>query len=152
MKHDEDGFDFIAKKLESALEGKEEPLANGRLNEIESPEALDNIKKPATAVIEFYTTDCPYCSQMTSLLEELAEEFQARVYFSKVNVEHLQDTRDMYSIMGVPEVVVFKKGVEVARVEGLQSYQDLERWIDSIHRGLRPMGMTSGLSTKTGES
>jgi thioredoxin 1 len=149
---DDDEYDSIAKKLEAALEGRKEPLANGKLNDLEKPEDLENIRKPSTSVVEFFTTNCPYCRQMTPILEELADEFKSRVYFSKINVDHHQDTREEYSIMGVPEIIVFKKGIEVARVEGLQSYQDLERWIDSIHRGLRPMGMESGLSSKTAKS
>ncbi len=146
---DENKFDSIAKKLEAALEDKKEELANGELNEIEDTTGLENIKRLNTAIIEFYTTNCPYCKQMTPILEELAESFKSKVYFAKVNIENIPTVIEKFSILGVPELIVFKKGQEVGRAEGLQIYETLDEWIDSIHRGLRPMGMILGLSTKT---
>jgi len=144
----EDEFDSIVKRLESALEGKTGFLANGKLNELEPSSFIETIKNPHTAVVEFYTQHCPYCRQMNPILKDLAEFYEARVYFAKVDVGDKYEFREKFRIIGVPAIIAFKKGLEVARVEGLQKYGELDNWIDSIHQGLRPMGMESGSTTK----
>ncbi len=142
------GFDFLAKKLEAALDGTEEELANGELNELSDRSYLDTLRRPRTTLVEFYTSVCPYCKQMNPILEELAEKYESKVFFAKVNIEEVEGSAEKFEVLGVPAIVVLKKGNPVGRVEGLRGYDALDEWIDSIHRGLRPMGIDPGPSTR----
>ena len=142
------GFDSLARRLEAALDGTEEELANGELNELSGESYLETLKRPRTTLVEFYTGVCPYCKQMNPVLEELAEKYRSKVFFAKVNIEEVEGSAEMFEVLGVPAIIVLKKGTRVGRVEGLRSYDVLDDWIDSIHKGLRPMGIDPGPSTR----
>ncbi|MGY5876854.1 MAG: thioredoxin family protein [Candidatus Thorarchaeota archaeon] len=142
------GFDFLSKKLEAALDGTEDELANGELNELSDESYLEALRQPRTTLVEFYTSVCPYCKHMNPILEELAEKYESKVFFAKVNIEEVEGSAEKFGVLGVPAIIVLKKGTPVGRVEGLRSFEDLDDWIDSIHKGLRPMGIDPGPSTR----
>ena len=143
------GFDELSKRLEDAIEKKSnEPLANGVLNEISDSRFMEAVRRPSTAVIEFYTTTCPYCKQLAPILDELASDYKSKVYFAKINIDHIPEAAEVFDVVGVPLVIAFKKGQPVARMEGFRNIGELDGWIESIHKGLRPMNPESGPVTR----
>ncbi|MFX1367151.1 MAG: thioredoxin family protein [Promethearchaeota archaeon] len=137
-------FEDMARRLEIAMTQADEPLANGVLNELVGSNYMDNLKQPRTAIIEFYTTSCPFCHQLAPLLEELAGEYTQKVYFGKVNIDLIEEAAERFNVAGVPSVIAFKKGNPVARIEGLRGIDEIDDWVDSIHKGLRPMNFEPG--------
>jgi thioredoxin 1 len=143
------GFDALSKHLEDVLESRaDEPLANGSLNEISDNTFMDALRKPSTAIIEFYTTTCPYCKQLAPILDELASDYKSKVYFAKINVDSVTEAAEAFDVVGVPLVMAFKKGQPVARMEGLRNKDELDDWVDSIHKGVMPMNLESGPVTR----
>jgi thioredoxin 1 len=149
MSEEDCSFDAFSKRLEDALEKKDdEPFANGTLNEISDGSYMDALKNPSTAIIEFYTTSCPYCKQIAPILGELASDYKSKVYFGKINVDHVTEAAEVFEVVGVPLVIAFKRGQPVARMEGLRDRNELDGWIESIHNGFRPMNLESGPVTR----
>jgi thioredoxin 1 len=143
------GFEALSKRLENALEKKtDESLADGTLNEISDSNFMEDIRKPSTAIIEFYTSTCPYCKQLAPILDELASDYKSKVYFAKINIDNAEEAAKAFDVAGVPLVIAFKKGQAVAKMEGLRSIDTIDDWIDSIHKGLRPMNLESGPVTQ----
>ncbi|UCH03615.1 MAG: thioredoxin family protein, partial [Candidatus Thorarchaeota archaeon] len=68
--------------------------------------------------------------------------------FAKINIDEVQGAAEKFDVEGVPLLVAFKKGNPVAKMEGLRSIDELDGWIDTIHKGLRPMGLSPGPMTK----
>ena len=142
-------FDALAKSLEKNLIGSSDNLdANGEVRELDTEEFMGPIKKSPTSIVMFYRTDCPYCKQLIPLLDELAEDFESKVLFAKINIDNVTTAQDKFDILGVPVVMAFKKVNLVARIEGLRNIEEYESWIDSIHKGLSPMGIDAGPITK----
>jgi thioredoxin 1 len=138
-------FDALTKNLESKLSGQSDNVdANGTLNEIENDDFMLMIRKSPTSLVMFYRTICPYCKQLIPLLDELAADYESKVMFAKINVDSVESARVKFDILSVPVVMAFKKGNLVARIEGLRGIDEYESWIDSIHKGLRPMGVDIG--------
>lgn len=143
------GFEALSKRLENALEKKtDEPLADGTLNEISDSNFMEEIRKPSTAIIEFYTSTCPYCKQLAPILDELASDYKSKVYFAKINIDSVEEAAEAFDVIGVPLVIAFKKGQAVAKMEGLRGIDEIDDWINSIHKGLRPMNLESGPVTQ----
>ena len=143
------GIDAFSTRLETALEKKaDEPLANGTLNELSDSSYMDALRRPSTAIIEFYTTTCPYCRQLAPILNELASDYKSKVYFAKINVDQVTEASEAFGVVGVPLVVAFKKGQPVARMEGFRDKGELDSWVESIHNGFRPMNLESGPVTR----
>lgn len=139
----------IAERLEGAMtRSSDESLANGTLNELSDHSFMDVIRRPRTAIVEFYTSTCPYCRQMAPVLDELATDYRSRVYFAKINIDEVQGAAKEFDVEGVPLLVAFKKGNPVAKMEGLRSIDELDGWIDTIHKGLRPLELSPGPVTK----
>ena len=49
-------------------------------------------------------------------IEALADEFDGRIRFVKVDVDKDETVREQFGISGIPRYLVFKDGVEVDRV------------------------------------
>lgn len=144
-KESKSDFTDMTKRLEAAFEsGSDDPMANGLLNEVADPNFMDIARKARTAIVEFYSTHCPYCQQLMPILEELAKDYKTKVYFVKVNVDTVDGARESFDVFGVPLVVAMKKGNPIAKLEGLQSFDNYDDWIDSIQKGIRPMAIEPG--------
>lgn len=67
---EEFGFDALSRRLQAAMDPESnDSLANSTLNEL-SKGFMDTVRLCRTAVLEFYTVNCPYCRQLTPLFEE----------------------------------------------------------------------------------
>ena len=142
------GFDALSKQLEAKLAGSSDDLtANGEVNELTDDGYMNIIRKSSTSFVMFYRTVCPYCKQLMPILEELADDYETKVMFAKVNLELVEEVQRRFDILGVPVVMAFKKGNLVGRIEGLRGIDEYDTWIDSIHKGLRPMGIDAGPTT-----
>ncbi len=143
---EEFNFDRVAKSLEQSIEGSQDPLANGKLNELNA-DYQEVAKKARTAILMLYRTTCPYCERLRSILEDLADEFDGTVFFGSVNIDLVEEARERFNVFGVPFVVALKRGMPVARVEGLRKSEEYYEWIDQLRRGIRPMRLKAGETT-----
>ena len=77
-------------------------------------------------------------------VRRVASDYKSKVFFGKIHIDAVGGMREEYNILGVPIVMAFKKGNPVARIEGLRNIDDYDSWIDSIHKGIRPMIINAG--------
>lgn len=70
-------------------------------------------------VVDFWATWCGPCRKLSPVLEEISNNYEGKVKFTKVNVEQSKDTAKKYSISGIPCLLVFKDGEPVERMVGL---------------------------------
>ncbi len=139
------GFEDIAGKLEQKLSSDaSDTVANGQLNEITGKKEFSVIKKPKTTLLLIYRPQCPHCKQLLPKMRELAEAYASKVYFAKVNVNEIPEVTEKFAVVGIPLVIALKKGVPVARIEGLRNIDIYDEWIQRIHRGIIPMDIESG--------
>jgi len=66
------------------------------------------------------------------LVEELADEYGAKVKFVKVNTDESFNTAASYGIRSIPTLIVFKGGQPVGQVIGFRPKNDLKRVIDQV--------------------
>ncbi|MBD3405430.1 MAG: hypothetical protein GF411_04735 [Candidatus Lokiarchaeota archaeon] len=149
MNYDEkDGVESLARKLDAHISGgNPESFANGELNEL-GAEYKKQIGHARTSLLLLYRTICPYCEQLKPLLKDLANEYKSKVYFAMLDIDAIPSAREEFDVLGVPLVIAFKKGYPVGRVEGLRSFDEYDRWIESIHQGMNPMLIKDGPSTQ----
>ena len=88
------------------------------------------IKENKLSVVDFFATWCGPCKMFGPILESVAGEYTEGVNFAKVGIdENLELTID-HNIQAVPTIVFYKNGIELKRVTGLMSADELRNTIE----------------------
>ena len=82
-------------------------------------------------LVDFYADWCGPCKRMAPAVDELAGKYQGKALVAKLNTDLAQQTAASFDIRGIPTVVVFKHGAEVARVTGAMPFAALEKLLQS---------------------
>ena len=61
-------------------------------------------------VVDFWAPWCGPCRVMDPILDELAEQHQGRIKFTKVNVDENQGIADRFQVLSIPTLMVFEGG------------------------------------------
>ena len=69
-------------------------------------------------VVDFYADWCGPCKMMAPLFDDFAREQRGRALIAKMDTEHSPATPQRFGIRGIPTLIVFKNGKEVARQVG----------------------------------
>ena len=77
------------------------------------------LKGDKPVVCDFYATWCGPCRKLSPVVDEIAQAYEGKVKFVKVNVEESIETAKKYSISGLPSLLIFKNGEAVERMTGL---------------------------------
>jgi thioredoxin 1 len=76
-------------------------------------------------LVDFWASWCGPCRIVGPLVESLAREYEGRAVVAKVNVDEEPGLAARYQIMGIPSLLLFKKGQLVERVVGAAPQEHL---------------------------
>ncbi len=71
-----------------------------------------------TVFVDFWAPWCGPCRMVAPVLEQLAEEYEGRVKFVKLNTDQNPVTASQYGIRSIPNLAVFHKGEAVNAMAG----------------------------------
>ncbi len=69
-------------------------------------------------LVDFWADWCAPCHAIAPALDELAEEYDGKVKFVKIDTEENFDAMSEYGIRGLPTLLIFKGGERVDQVTG----------------------------------
>ena len=69
-------------------------------------------------LVDFYADWCGPCKMMAPAVDEVAAAYQGRALVGKLNTDLAPDTSTALGIRGIPTVIVYRGGKEVARQTG----------------------------------
>lgn len=96
-------------------------------------------------IVEVWAPWCGPCRAMAPALEKAATEYADRVPLWRINADEDAAGVQALKVMGIPTLIVFRDGAEVARRTGQTSYAELVAlfdWAGTGERSAPPPGMS----------
>ena len=90
------------------------------------------LASPLPVLLDVWAPWCVPCRGMEPVIEDLAASLSGRVRVAKLNVDRSPGAVARLRIQGVPTVIVFKDGHEVARMIGERGKGDLMRTLAGV--------------------
>lgn len=80
-------------------------------------------------VLDLWAPWCGPCTVMAPEFAKVAEEMTTKARFAKINTDHYPDAAVRFNIRGIPTMILFYKGQEIARHSGAMRAPDIKKWI-----------------------
>ena len=81
-------------------------------------------------VVDFWAPWCGPCQAIGPVIEELADDYDGKVKFVKVNPDESRDTAIKYGIMSIPTLKLIKGGEVIESISGAAPKEYFKEWID----------------------
>ncbi len=82
-------------------------------------------------LVDFWAPWCAPCRMVAPVVEELAEEYEGKVSFVKLDVDQNPKMASKYSIMSIPTLLIFKQGKPISHIVGFRPKAELKRSLDA---------------------
>lgn len=80
-------------------------------------------------IVDLWAPWCGPCRTMAPEFSKAALELKTDVRFAKVNTDDNPKATQRYNVRGIPTILLFKGGKEIARQSGVMRSAELVRWI-----------------------
>lgn len=78
----------------------------------------DIVKQHKLVIIDCWAEWCGACKMLSPVISKLAEKFENKILFCKLNVDENPATPLRFNIRSIPTLLVFKNGKYIDRIVG----------------------------------
>ena len=89
------------------------------------------LQSDTPVLVDFWAAWCRPCLMLAPTLDELAEDYDGKITFTKLDVDQNPKTASKYGIMSIPTLLLFKKGKPVSHLVGYRPKAELKRELDA---------------------
>ncbi len=91
---------------------------------------VEVLSSDTPVLVDFWAPWCGPCRMVAPVVDELAEEYDGKVKFVKLNTVDNIQTASKYGIRSIPTIMVFKGGEAVEQVVGFRPKSELKKSLD----------------------
>ena len=81
-------------------------------------------------IVDFYATWCGPCKALAPVLEDLAKEYEGKIYIYKVDVDKEQDLAAAFGIRSIPTLLWVPLNGKPKTTQGAMPKNELKKMID----------------------
>ncbi len=89
------------------------------------------LQSAVPVVVDFWAEWCGPCRRLAPVIDRLAQDYDGRLQFAKVNVDADGELAASYQVQGIPTLLLFSGGHEIGRVVGYLSPEQLARELEA---------------------
>ncbi|MFA5988630.1 MAG: thioredoxin [Sphingomonas sp.] len=90
----------------------------------------DVLQSEKPVLVDFWAEWCGPCKVIGPSLEEMSDEMADAVTITKANLDDAPEAATRFGIRTIPNLVLFKNGVEVARFSRAAPKSQLKAWLE----------------------
>jgi len=91
----------------------------------------DVLQAPEAILVDVWAAWCGPCRLISPLMDWAATTYADRLRVGKLEADANPLTRDAYGVHGLPTLLLFRGGQEIARHEGVLSQAQLKAFLDA---------------------
>ena len=91
---------------------------------------VDVINSDIPVFVDFWAEWCGPCRMVGPVVEELANDYEGKVKFVKVNVDEANELASKYNVFSIPTLILLNKGEIVSQQVGAASKESYKSMID----------------------
>jgi putative thioredoxin len=115
-------------KLKNMLSKRKNSIIE--VNDQNFQEKVIEKSKKIYIVVDFWSNWCAPCLMLGPILEKLAKEYNGKFILAKANVEKSRKISQIYGIMSIPSVKMFKDGKIIDEFIGAIPEPMVRKWLD----------------------
>ena len=95
-------------------------------------------QNPRPVVVNLWAPWCGPCKTVKPTVEKLAGEYEGRVDVWQINADESQDLLHTLNVYGIPTILGYEQGREVARYVGVKPKNEMQSLFESLSTGRMP--------------
>ena len=91
----------------------------------------DVLQSDVPVLLDFWAPWCGPCKMIAPILDEVAAEFEGRLKVVKINIDENEQTPAKFGVRGIPTLMVFNNGQNVATKVGALAKGQLTAFVNA---------------------